>query len=243
MIELNLVPDVKQELIKAQQQRTLVISLATIVGIVAVAIVAILAIYVFGIQTGRGYLVDRTIQNENTKLMAIDGLDSALTVQSQLAKLDEIGKNRKVDSRVFDVLLAIAPEDASNIGISKVSVDMSEDVRTISIEAQALAYPDLEAFRKTILATKFSYSDGDDETSVPLAETVNDSNRSFGEDATGKKILRFTLTFQYPEKLFDKSLAGGRIVSPSRTNVTDSFVGIPDSLITSRANDTTEGGN
>ncbi len=243
MIELNLVPDVKQELIRAQQQRTLVISLVTIVGIVSIAIVTILAIYVFGVQTGRSYLVDRTIENESKELMAIDGLDSALTVQSQLAKLDEIGSSRKVDSRVFDVLLAIAPEDASKISISKVSVDTDPGAQTISIDAQALAYPDLEAFRKTIIATKFNYRDGDDDVSVPLAETVNDSNRSFGEDATGKKILRFTLSFQYPEKLFDKSLEGGRIIGPSRTNVTDSFIGIPDSLITSRVNATTEGGN
>lgn len=40
MIEINLVPDVKQELIKAQRVRATVISFSIAIGLVSVAVVA-----------------------------------------------------------------------------------------------------------------------------------------------------------------------------------------------------------
>ena len=54
MIEINLVPDVKQELIRAQRVRTGVISMSILVGLAALGIVALLLIWVFAIQAARG---------------------------------------------------------------------------------------------------------------------------------------------------------------------------------------------
>jgi hypothetical protein len=70
---------------------------------------------------------------------------------------------------------------------------------------------------------------------------MGDSDRSYGEDATGAKVLRFTLTFTYPDKLFSRTAKNATIVAPERSNVTDSFLGVPESLFTQRANDTQEG--
>ena len=61
MIEINLVPDIKQELIKAQRVRSTVITGAILVGLISISIVAILAFYIFAVQTTRGFIADNAI--------------------------------------------------------------------------------------------------------------------------------------------------------------------------------------
>lgn len=63
-IEINLVPDVKQELIQAKRVRTLVI-VTTTVAAVAIGIVVLLAVYLFGVQTVRQTLADGAIKDKS----------------------------------------------------------------------------------------------------------------------------------------------------------------------------------
>jgi len=243
MIEINLIPDVKQELISAQRVRSTVISIAIVAGIAAVGVMVLLAIYVFGAQQLRSTLADNSIKSENEKLSKVADLGDALTIQNQLTKLSELHDSKKIDSRLFDVLSAIVPPAPNNVAISKIAVDA--ETSTITIDAQAdNGFPALEVFRKTVAATKFEYSDAENKRqSVQLADNISDSNRSYGEDSSGKKVLRFTMSFTYPEALFARSSLTAAIVGPTRTNVTDSFVGVPSSLFTQRAADTEGEGN
>ena len=237
MIEINLVPDVKQELLKAQSVRSTVISLAIIVGIAAVGVVVVLALWVFGVQTARGAISDNTIKSESQKLLAVPDISNTLTIQNQLNALPDMHSSKHVDSRIFDVLTTINPPQPNDIAINKLTLS-SEDT-TITIEAQAPnGYPALDVFKKTINATTFQYTKDGESQSVPLASDMSDSDRSYGEDATGKKVLRFALTFTYPEELFSTDLANAKIVAPTKTNATDSYLGVPKSLFTQKASDT-----
>lgn len=47
MIEINLIPDVKQELLKAQRTRSMVVSIAIISSIAAASVVVLLLVYIF----------------------------------------------------------------------------------------------------------------------------------------------------------------------------------------------------
>lgn len=236
MISINLIPDVKQELIRAQRVRSAVISLSNVIGIVAVGVVILLSVYVFGVQSVRGNLTDNSIESENATLVKVPDLSDTLTIQNQLTKLSEMHNNKAVSSRMFDMLLVVVPPPPNKIAISKVGLDTEEG--TITVDAQAdNGYLALEVFRKTLAATNFVYRADGDQQSVPLASDISDSNRSFGEDASGKKVLRFTVSFTYPTELFERGLSGAVIVGPTRTNATDSYVGVPDSLFTQRAAD------
>lgn len=240
MIEINLVPDVKQELIRARHLRTSVASMSILAGIVAAGIVVVMALYVFGGQTLRSSLADNAIKNEQAKLLKVDGLANALTIQQQLSKLAELSGSRQLNSRVFDVLSVIVPPEPNSVAISKTAVDTES--KTITIDAQAdSGFATLEVFKKTIEATNFEYLRDNELTKVPLARDIVDSNRSYGEDASGKKVLRFTISFTYPDELFARSITDANIVGPGRTNATDSFIGVPESLFTSRAVDSKDG--
>ena len=237
MIEINLVPDVKQELLKAQRVRAGVISMAILVGIAAVGIVVVLAVWVFVVQTARNAITDGTIKSESQKLASVQDISDTLTIQNQLSKLPDMHNKKNIDSRIFDVLTTINPPEPNTIAITNLSLDSSAS--TIKIEAQAAnGYPALDVFKKTINATTFQFTQDNKKQSVPLATGMSDSDRSYGENASGAKVLRFTLTFTYPEQLFSKTVQDATIVAPDKTNVTDSFLGVPQSLFTQKASDT-----
>jgi Tfp pilus assembly protein PilN len=253
MIEINLVPDIKQELLRAQRVRTTVISVSIVVGLAVAAVVVLLLLWVFAVQAGRGVYLDQHIDTQNKALTSVPDVTNTLTIQNQLNKLSALHDGKNIDSRIFDILATINPPVPNNIGITKASLDTS--LKTISIEAQATnQYTALEMFQKTINATKFTYSqttEGDGCTkqndtsytcSVPLASKLSNTDRSYGQDANGTMVLRFTLTFTYPDALFNKTVKDAKIVAPSKTNATDSFVGVPSSLFTPKANDV-QGGN
>ena len=238
MIEINLVPDVKQELIKAQRVRASVISMSILVGMIAVGVVVVLAIWVFAVQAARGVLSDNTIKSESEKLAKVEDVSNTLTIQNQLSKLTSMHDEKSIDSRIFDILTTINPPAPNNVSITNLSLDSAD--KTIEIEAQAInGYPALDVFKKTINATTFQFTQDGQKQSVPLASDMSDTDRSYGEDASGAKVLRFTLTFTYPDELFAKTAQGATIVAPTRTNVTDSFLGVPQSLFTQKASDTT----
>lgn len=239
MIEINLVPDVKQELIKAQRVRAGVISMSILIGIGAVGVVVVLALWVFGVQTARSAISDGIIKSESQKLSSVPDISKTLTIQNQLAKLATMHDQKHIDSRIFDILTTINPPEPNTIAIT--SLVMDSEANTIKIEAQAKAgYSALEVFKKTIAATKFQFTQDNQEQSVPLASEMSDSDRSYGEDATGTTVLRFTLTFTYPQELFSRTAQNARIVAPTKTNVTDSFLGVPTSLFEQKASDIQE---
>jgi hypothetical protein len=237
MIEINLVPDVKQELIKAERVRSIVISMTILVGMAAIGIVILLSLWVFGVQKARSVLSDNAIKRESTKLSPVEDLESSLTIQNQLSLLPKLHENKQVDARIFDMITVINPPVPNDISISKLTIDSEKTA--IILEAQATGgYPALEVFKKTIAATELRYkTDSDKEEVRPLASSISDGERSYGEDAGGRKVLRFTLTIEYPEELFMPYLKDAKLVGPGTTNVTDSFLGIPKSLFSPKAND------
>lgn len=242
MIELNLVPDVKQELLKAQRVRNAVISVTILVGIVSVGIVALLAFYLFGVQTVRGALADNAIKDRAAELQEIDDLSNTLTIQNQLSKLSVMHDSKNITSRVFAILTAINPQAPNDVVISSAKLDA--ETKTVTIDGQATnGYEAAELFKKTILSTKMTYQDADGaKQSIKLTEDVATSDISYGEDATGKKVLRFTMSFVYPEEIFARSSKEAVIERPDRQNVTDSYLRIPQSLFSERAGDS-EGEN
>jgi len=236
VIEINLVPDVKQDLIKAKRVRTLVVSGAVFVGIASVAIVVLLAVYLFGVQTLRSTLADNAIKDKSAKLKQVPDLANMLTIQSQLSEIDQLHSQKNIDSRLFDILTAINPAKPNDVIFSTVRIDSGNGV--IHIDGQAAnGFVAADVLKKTIQATTLSYKDGDQTTTEPLTKNVSISNLSYGEDAAGAKVLRFSMDFEYSKALLVATSESLTIVRPNRQDATDSFKYLPESLFGDRASD------
>lgn len=237
MIEINLVPDVKQELLHAQRVRTTVISISVVVGIAAVGLVVLLAMWVYVVQAGRGYFADKAITDKSKALSQVPDINNTLTIQNQLSKLSSMHNDKKIDSRIFDVLQTVNPPAPNDIRVTNLQIDATKS--TVTIQGQASnGYAALEVFKKTLAATNLQYTKDGQPVTVPLVSSLNDADRSYGEDANGAKVLRFTISFVYPAELFAATIPTLTIQAPSSTNATDSFRGIPTSLFVQGATDT-----
>lgn len=236
MIEINLIPDVKQELIKARMVRSAVVSGAIVATIIALSIVAVLAIYVFGIQTVRNAVADGSIKDGGTKLADVKDLSKILTIQNQLTKINALNDAKPIDSRSFDMLQAITPPAPNQVQVSNLTIDTV--TQTIKLDGQTPSYPSLEAFKKTIAAANVRYKDiSGAQIDTPLASDLSLTNVSYGEDASGAKVLRFTVSFTYATEFFASTISSPTIVLIDGGNVTDSYLGIPKSIFVNRAAD------
>lgn len=241
MIEINLIPDVKQELIKAQRVRSTVITISILVGIISIAVVVVLAMYVFTVQAVRSSLADSDITKGSKQLLAVTDLNKTVTLQNQLTKISDLNSNKKIDSRIFDILGAIIPPSPNDVQISDLSVDSTTN--SITIDGQASnSYAAVEVFKKTIEGAQVRYTDSDSKSqTVDLASDISTSNTSYGEDASGNKVLRFTLSFTYATELFSPDSKNVTVVITTDGDATDSYLGIPKSIFTDRATDLTGG--
>src|ERR1700757_27558 len=115
MIEVNLVPDVKQEYIRAKRVQALVVSGTVVVGIAAIGIVVLLALYLFGVQAVRSNLADSAISDKGKQLSGVSDLAKMLTIQHQLTVLGQLHDQKNIYSRFLDLLGAINPPAPNNV--------------------------------------------------------------------------------------------------------------------------------
>lgn len=242
MIEINLIPDVKQELLKAQRIRSTVISTSILVSIITGGIILLLLIYIFAVQTVRGAIADEGIKAESQKLSQVEDLSKILTIQNQLTKISDLNEQKKITSRLFSVISAVIPSAPNQVSLSSFVVNAEEN--KITLEGQAPnGYPALEVFKKTLESAEVRYIDTTDGESydVNLASDIVVGNVSDGQDTSGTRVLRFSVSFIYPYELLAPTSDSVRIAITVQGNVTDSYLGVPKSLFAEKAADIEEG--
>ena len=239
MIEINLIPDVKQELLRAQKGRAVVISASIFASVIAVGVVALLLVYIFGVQGVRGLYLDTQTKDKGAELAQVEDLSKILTIQNQLKSIDELNGKKKMDSRVFDLMAAITPSGENTVTFSQINVgasvaDLAADPLAttdgggvVQLEGQTAGYDSMEVFKKKIENTLIEYTQDTEVMSVPLAANISTTDISYGEDAEGNKVLRFTITFDYPGELFSPMSDNLTFKLSVDGNVTDSYLGIP----------------
>ncbi len=161
--EINLVPDIKEEMIKTLKLRNFIFFLCIIVAAASIGITAIIGL----IMGGQQLAIDSkkaTLENLSSKLTSYNDLKDFLTIKDQLGNLSTLSSNKQVLSRTFGILSAIIPTGADTITISELSVDLSGDQPTFTFDAQANAgkepfidYNVLDSFKKSMQYMRYDY--------------------------------------------------------------------------------------
>jgi len=243
MIEINLVPDVKQELIRAERMRVQVIFYSIAIGIISLGVVLALCLYVYGVQFGVGVHQDQEIKDGYAKLSKTKDLSKILTIQNQLQQIPAYHNSAPVTSRVFDMLSSVDPPagDPNNVTISQLTVDTT--AKTIDIQAQTSGYPALETFQKTLKNAEVTYSDNaNKQQTAKIASDFNLSNVSYSTNSDNSLVLNFELEFTYADALFSSQSVNPVTSITGTGNATDSYINLPKTLWQANTTATSGGG-
>ena len=174
--EINLVPDIKDDFIKALKLRNFIFFLCIVVSISSTVVILIF-LSIAGGQQGFISAKQSTIDALQKKIEDYSDLSDFLTIRDQLNNIAAITENKTAISRSLNILSAIIPTGADTISISKLSVDLApeeSEYPIFDIEAQANAgtspyidYKVLDAFKKSMDYMRYDYGeyvDKDDQT-------------------------------------------------------------------------------
>lgn len=185
--EINLVPDIKGEMIRALKMRNFIFFLCIVVAAASVA-VTIMTGLVMGGQQLALESKKNTIDNLSNKLNSYSDLSDFLTIKDQLGNIATLTSNKKVLSRTFGILSTLIPTGADTITISELNVNLETTYPTFSFDAQANAgkepfidYNVLEAFKKSMQYMRYDYGNYVDknDAAIPaycMIETADDGS-------------------------------------------------------------------
>ena len=161
MFEVNLVPAVKTEMLRAMKLRNIVL----FVAIIIVAIFGGGAMVLGSIAgTQKLTIADQTtrIDAMSDKINSFQGLSEYLTIKDQLGALASIDDQRKMLSRIFSFLVVMLPTAPDSVTLSELSINLQEGTLTMEGQADAgvapfIDYRVLESFKKAIGLVKYDY--------------------------------------------------------------------------------------
>lgn len=201
MIQINLLPDVKLEYIKARRLKRTITSLSVIVSAVALAVFVLLFISVTVAQKGHLGRLEEDIQNHTKELEDMPNLAGILTVQNQLGALTTLHQDKPTASRIFTYIQQLAPTEAS---IDTWTVSFDE--QTMTIEGHAVSLTAVNKFADTLKFTKFAVTtpDGTSDSIAAFSEVVL-AELGVEESAEEGKPTSYTITLKYAPEIFSNA--------------------------------------
>ena len=169
MYEINLVPDVKAELLHKQKLRNLVILICIAAGVACVVVVIILA----GIVATEAITLaqldheikcrsegDTNCTNTDTPVNKFDNLETLLTMKSQMYDLNALNDAQMNLSRIFSMFDTILPDSpqSGTVNVSMLDADFESMQFTINANSKnSIGFTAREAFAKGLKYAYFDY--------------------------------------------------------------------------------------
>lgn len=191
--EINLVPDIKNEMIKALKLRNYIFFACIVIAIASVVVTLIFVL----ISGGQRIAIEskkEAINELSAKLNSYSDLNDFLTIKNQLDGISNLTSNKQVLSRTFNILTALLPTGADTITISELNVNLTNNQPTLTFDAQANAgqapfidYNVLESFKKSMQYMRYDwgdYVDKDGNTIPAYCMIEQNSDGSFLNDGT-----------------------------------------------------------
>lgn len=183
MISINLLPDVKKELLRIRRERNLVVSISILAVGGSIAALVILGGILGGLNIAKVVMESGINKNKATINSAIDDkqLNEYLTIQNQLAQIDGLKDEQLVYSRIMDYLVALNPASPNNAELSTVSLEMSDGSVAATLEGKTQNFEALNVYKTTLASAELVYEEKTEDDD----EDTSESNDSSDNSSTG----------------------------------------------------------
>lgn len=198
MISLNLLPDVKKDLLRVRRERNLVVSISVVVVGASIGVLLLLS-GTLGVLVATKALIENGIKNDEQTIKQAQKkkqLDKYITVQNQLKQIGKLKSDQQVYSRLMDYLTQLNPAAPNNVQISSATIEAptgssgdtsssssssaSADGITMTIEGKTTNFSALDVYKNTLSKAQLSYE-------VEEEDTSSDSESSANSDGTYSK--------------------------------------------------------
>ena len=216
MISLNLLPDVKKDLLRVRRERNLVVSISVVVVGASIGVLLLLS-GTLGVLIGAKALMENSIKNDEQTIKQAQKkkqLDKYITIQNQLKQIGKLKSDQQVYSRLMDYLTQLNPAAPNNVQISSAKIEApagssgdtsssssssaSADGITMTIEGKTTNFSALDVYKNTLSKAQLSYEVEEEDTSSDSEssansdgtyskETSSDSDSSDGDSQSKKK--------------------------------------------------------
>lgn len=190
MIQFNLLPDVKQEYIRSQRLKRLMVSVSVVASAAALTVLVLAFTAVYVAQKKIISDLNDGIASSSRTLKSEPNIADILTVQSQLGSLDALNSQKPVASRIFGYLSQLTPTQTT---ISDMHVDFTQNTMTITGNA-----PSLDVVNTFVDSLKFTnYTTSGSSSPQPAFSSV--VLASFSRSATS---ATYSITFNFDPTIF-----------------------------------------
>lgn len=208
MIQVNLLPDVKRDYLKAQQMKHMVTVVAVMVTLAAVGLSLLLFAYVQIVQPRHLKNVQTDIDSGISELKSTENAVKIVTTQGVLEQIPGLQDKELVTSLLFGYLNSFTPRDVS---YSEVKLDLSTNTLTLSGQTTTLERANVLA--NNLKSAKFTYKrDSAEQTTTPFSNIVFTSLGKSEQSNSGKSV-GFSIGFTIDPVMFAESTKEGKITT------------------------------
>lgn len=206
MIEINLLPAVKREYLKAQQMKHTVVVASVLMSLLAVVLMLLLLGYVRVMQPRHQKNVQADIDSALRDSKKKENAVKVVTVQGALEQIPNLQDKKMITSSIFTYLKEFTPRD---ISYSNIKLDLVE--KTIVLQGTSTNFEKANILANNLKSAKFTYSSGDEKNSISPFTSVVFDGLSKSEVVQDNKSVTFQITFKIDPVIFDQSAKSGEI--------------------------------
>lgn len=193
MIQFNLLPDVKQEYIRTQRLKRLVIGVSLLASAAALVVFLLLMSSVYLVQKKSISDLNRDIKSASSELKNKPNIADILTVQGQLNSLSSLNAQKPAASRLFGYLSEVTP---TTVTISDLKVDFTQN--TMTIDGNAPGFDAVNTFIDNLKFTNYTVKDSG-KTGSAFSQVVEASSSRTAKQAT------YSITLSFDSVIFDNA--------------------------------------
>lgn len=195
MIQLNLLPEIKLEFLKAQRLKRIVILASMGITAASVAVIIVLSLVVF--LWDKKSISDLTgdINVLNSKIGEVGELNKVLTIQYQLNSLKTLHDQKPVLSRIDSILLTIIPADVS---LETLTIDT--EMQSITMNGKSTTLERVNTLADSIKFAYYTLPDAADNKITAFKDVVVSPDIG-GESGSAA----FTVSLKYDPVIFERT--------------------------------------
>ncbi len=206
MIQVNLLPDVKREYLRAQQMKHMFTVISILTTIIAVSLLVLLFAYVQVVQPRHRTNLQKDIDSGIADLKKKNDAVKIVTVQGVLEQIPGLQDKKLITSNLFTYLTEFTPRDVS---YSEIKLDLTTN--TLSLSGQTTTLERANVLANNLKSASFSYKQNDATQTLKPFSNIVFSSLGKTEETQGNKNVGFQITFQIDPTMFNQAISDQKI--------------------------------